>query len=189
MHRQTYVYNTQCSRAAPKWRELLQKISTPLQKRLCCRHSCTDKHTCIICSAHAQHQNGGSFSKRSLHHCKRALNHCTRALGYMRTRSCGTTNARAIQPYTTAKEPYTTTKEPCMFAKEPCISSAWVCTLTAWGDVTCSAATTSAPYTSTPLPTTTAGNSTSDSGYIHLGISPSKNIYSYIHAFECVRCV
>jgi len=125
-----------------------------------------------------------------------------KALGYTRTRCCERTSARSKEPYT-AKEPYTTAKEPCVAihesyitakecctsAKEPCISSAWVCTLTGRDDVTCSAATTSAPYTSTPLPTATVGNSTSDSGYVHVGISSFKDIYSHIRIYIYIYVV
>jgi len=124
-----------------------------------------------------------------------------KALGYTRRRCCERTSARSKEPYT-AKEPYTTAKEPCVTidesyitAKEPCISanerctsSASVCTLTGCDDVWCSNAMLSVPYTSTPLPTTTVGNSRS--GYVHVGISSSKDVYSHIriYIYICGMC-
>ena len=125
-----------------------------------------------------------------------------KALGYTRRRCCERTSARskelytAKEPYTTAKEPcvtidesYITAKEPCISANERCTSSASVCTLTGCDDVWCSNAMLSVPYTSTPLPTTTVGNSRS--GYVHVGISSSKDVYSHIriYIYEYVVCV
>jgi len=123
-------------------------------------------------------------------------------LGCTMTRCCKTTMVRTKKKlyhrqevYPTAKElcvttdePCTTTKVPCISAKKPCISSASVCTLTGCGDMTCSGAATSAPYTSTPLPTTTAGHPTWGNRYIHLEISSSKDMLTYIYIHVCGMC-
>jgi len=104
----------------------------------------------------------------------------------------------ANEPYITAKEPYMPSKEPyipakelCNILKEPYISAkepcipARVCTLTRCGDVTCSAATTSARVTSTPRPTTTVRNSTWGRRYTLLRIYPFIPV-SMLHSCTCL---
>jgi len=90
----------------------------------------------------------------------------------------------ATPPHTSPTSPQ---KSPVCLQKSSVSPLPEYVPLTACGDVTCSAATTSASYTPTPLPTITAGNSTWGNRYIDPGISSSKDmlIYIYVYIHEC----